>query len=563
MLEKPPPPAFDAEPWVEDYLQLRDHLERAYANLLTAQARGLDLAALNDRTLAALRQATSDTEARWALGRFIAAFGDPHLRIELPEAAQRAQASFRLIHDHGVVRLRTNAGPGCSLVAGDEIRTIAGTSIGALVASYETIVASRSAWVRHDQALRELVAGPLALPLPLQLEGMHEGQAVACTLEAGEAAVAVPEPASAAELVCRELGYDRKDPLAFLDWRPLPELSALPDDNPFFAGILSTPGATRVGVLRIPAFGEDQYLGACVEVCRALASERGAGACTAADHGAVAAAVRKRLTAAIAERLTQLERAGVHELLLDVTHNGGGSGWAATVARMLQPGPLPCSDFGMIKHEHWRTQVAESLEILHADLTRRDLSPAERELLVEDERRLERAKTALGAECDLRAVWTASMAAPSCSNVVRTPSLACAPWLASPRSGYLSRSDEERPRTRFTGRLTILVDGFSASATEQLVAGLKDAGTARVMGQTSYGAGCGYTAGGVSITLRHSGLVVRAPDCIRFRRDGTNEALGIEPDVVIDWVPAEDPVARARKVIEALGVSQPSTPARR
>lgn len=36
--------------------------------------------------------------------------------------------------------------------------------------------------------------------------------------------------------------------------------------------------------------------------------------------------------------------------------------------------------------------------------------------------------------------------------------------------------------------------------------------------------------GGIDFRLPKSGLSVRLPDCARFRRDGTNERAGIEPD---------------------------------
>lgn len=77
----------------------------------------------------------------------------------------------------------------------------------------------------------------------------------------------------------------------------------------------------------------------------------------------------------------------------------------------------------------------------------------------------------------------------------------------------------------------VLVDGATASAAEQMAAVLQDAKAAVVVGQKTLGAGCGYTGVGVPARLKHSGLVVKMPDCARFRANGDNEIEGITPDV--------------------------------
>jgi len=44
--------------------------------------------------------------------------------------------------------------------------------------------------------------------------------------------------------------------------------------------------------------------------------------------------------------------------------------------------------------------------------------------------------------------------------------------------------------------------------------------------------------------------VLELPDCVRFRRDGSNEVRGILPDVTIPWR-ADDGAALKRQVLEA------------
>jgi C-terminal processing protease CtpA/Prc len=100
----------------------------------------------------------------------------------------------------------------------------------------------------------------------------------------------------------------------------------------------------------------------------------------------------------------------------------------------------------------------------------------------------------------------------------------------------------------FAGPLFLLVDRRSASATEQFASLLSDNGAATIIGERTYGAGCGYTNGGVRTRLTHTGLTLRAPDCARFRASGANEAEGIVPDVAAGWSDGDGGKERAEKV---------------
>ncbi len=53
------------------------------------------------------------------------------------------------------------------------------------------------------------------------------------------------------------------------------------------------------------------------------------------------------------------------------------------------------------------------------------------------------------------------------------------------------------------------------------------------MGARTGGAGCGHTDGGTPTTLTNSRAILKLPDCVRFRADGSNEVRGILPDVVL------------------------------
>lgn len=85
----------------------------------------------------------------------------------------------------------------------------------------------------------------------------------------------------------------------------------------------------------------------------------------------------------------------------------------------------------------------------------------------------------------------------------------------------------------WTGPVVIVADRKSASATEDFIVRLRESGVARLVGERTAGAGCGYVDGGAPVTLPHIGLEVRPPNCARFTREGVNEIEGLIPDRVV------------------------------
>jgi hypothetical protein len=104
---------------------------------------------------------------------------------------------------------------------------------------------------------------------------------------------------------------------------------------------------------------------------------------------------------------------------------------------------------------------------------------------------------------------------------------------------------------RWTGPVLILADRGTASASESFIAWLKQNGVARVLGERTAGAGCGYLDGGGRVRLRVAPLEVLMPNCARFLDDGTNEIEGLSPDVAIP-MHLDDPDRQAAALEAAL-----------
>jgi C-terminal processing protease CtpA/Prc len=98
--------------------------------------------------------------------------------------------------------------------------------------------------------------------------------------------------------------------------------------------------------------------------------------------------------------------------------------------------------------------------------------------------------------------------------------------------------------------VVVLVDERTGSAAEEFAVLLQDNRAGIVMGARTAGAGCGYTNGGTPTTLNNTRAVLRLPDCVRFRADGSNSVNGVIPDVLVG-MRAQDGAKFKTKLIEA------------
>ncbi len=357
--------------------------------------------------------------------------------------------------------------------------------------------------------------------------------------------------------VCAALGYGERDHAFEWNAAALPGWAPLPDDGAFPAGTFTLPDGGRAGLLRIGHFGEDGYRDACAAAWEAEAEQR-SGPCDSTCLDAFRRRASDVLARRVADRARALDAAGARALVLDLTGNGGGSGWADAVARVLTDRPLRGMRVTFVRHPHWRAFLVEDREAVLDALADSALPPATRATLEEARRRLDAAIAEVDRPCDRSAVWSGRE--PGCRQTVETPMYATGVLpLAGPGDlagvpdpgAFFAPLARDLPTGAWRGPLAVLVDGGSASATEQFVALLADNGAATVLGERTMGAGCGYVGGGIPATLPNSGLVVRMPDCARLRADGTNEIAGVEPDVDLGWSDLDD-AGRARALVEAV-----------
>lgn len=353
---------------------------------------------------------------------------------------------------------------------------------------------------------------------------------------------------------CSGLGYDprmRAEPLAanVVGYHSL----ATPQTDELPAGVIDFDGR-RVGVLQIGIFSPKGFPALCQAALQALAipadkpCEETCG--DKVEDWAVA-----RMTHNVETQLRALEGAGAVTLVVDIAGNGGGSEWAEAVARMLTPRRLKSERMGFVRGEHWAKAFADDELALrnYAD----NETGQDRALLLGLAQAAEAKREVALTPCNSAPLW-------------QRAHLACS-WLGQGffGSGYLASADPSELRGKpwaslvFTPMefpyeegvwrrpLIVLVDRNTGSAAAEFAAVLQDNRAAIILGEPADG-GCGHTNGGTPTTLRNSGGILEVPDCVRFRQDGSNEVMGVEPDVLVGFTAVDGQHLRATRFLAKL-----------
>lgn len=335
-------------------------------------------------------------------------------------------------------------------------------------------------------------------------------------------------------------------PLAAL----MPGYSALAGPAEFPAGLIDA-GKARVGVVQIGIFWDAGFPGLCEAALAALSIPRDKP-CDGPCADRIDTWAEARMTRDFADILRALKAASADVLLIDVTGNGGGTEWSEAAARMVTPIRLSSMHVRVARGEHW-AKIYDS-----ADL-RKDAAaaPADRAYLLSLAHAVDARRRDVLTPCDATPLWRGEH--PAC------------PLLAEGfyESGLIASADPERLRGKpwaadvfspmqypyaegvWRGPLIVLIDRDSASSTSRFVALLQDAHAAIIMGEPATSGG-GHTDGGTPTVLANSKGVLQVPDFAGFRADGSNEADGLEPDVLVGFEPAEGAHSRARRVLASL-----------
>jgi Peptidase family S41 len=369
------------------------------------------------------------------------------------------------------------------------------------------------------------------------------------------AVAAAPAPAATATEVktCRDMGYQpmRRDREA-IDFGSTGQYEALTSEDAATlpAGVLKARGKT-LGVIRIGLFAEQAF----PELCE---REHSAPAlCDSACQQKLYERVGKALTRTLMRQVQVLAAKKVDAIVVDITGNRGGTDWAEAAARVLTGPGLAAPRISFIKHPHWVKGIDSRLQDIESDLKRTTNDAAQRAWLLAARTELLKSRSLAAEPCEREAIWKNQRV---CALLV-PGRLHSSGLEARPRALDFGGYDAEwvhdnlaryEPKVAWQGELAVLVDNNTASAAELFTATLKDNNRATLLGAPTRGLGCGYTDGGIPITLQHSGVQIEVPDCARLRANGENEVAGIVPDVLIPWRGNDSPYQRAARALVAL-----------
>lgn len=368
------------------------------------------------------------------------------------------------------------------------------------------------------------------------------------------AALATTPTATATDVkTCRDMGYQqiRRDRQG-IDFGSTGRYEALTNEDAAVlpAGVLKA-GGKRLGVIRIGLFLEHAFPVLCEREHPAPAP------CDSACQQDVFTRVGKALTRTLERQIQVLAAKKVDAIVVDITGNRGGSDWAEAAARVVTGPGVAAPRISFIKHPHWVKGIDNRISDIDLDLKRTTIGAGQRAWLLAARGELVKSRSLAAEPCEREAIWKnqrvrALLVPPRLhsTGLEATPGALDfrgyeAEWVYYNVAGY-------EPSVAWQGKLAILVDNDTVSAAELFSATLKDNGRATLIGLPTRGAGCGYTDGGIPITLQHSGVQIKVPDCARLRANGENEVAGIVPDVLIPWRGNDSPYQRAARALAAL-----------
>ena len=284
-----------------------------------------------------------------------------------------------------------------------------------------------------------------------------------------------------------------------------------------FATVLLQSGGRKIGLLRMSSFGQGNYPDLCAEEWernRQINSTCN-GKC---QDDFVYRVLPNRLLSELEKATLSLKQKNITGLVVDLTGNEGGTGWVGAAIRILTDKPILCGQFGFLKHPHWIKHFQRE----SSEIRQKLLRTFEKRIKSQFEDKLKKTQLNLAQAsltCDRSGLWYKQKPL-SCSLVVKEEVSDCEPG-----------DDFHFRKGLYSGELYVLTDHRTASAAEDTVARLKESGAATILGETTYGSGCGYVDNPIPFELPNSKLKVNMPNCVRYSRQGINEVMGLQPDV--------------------------------
>jgi C-terminal processing protease CtpA/Prc len=372
----------------------------------------------------------------------------------------------------------------------------------------------------------------------------------------------------APEAGCAALGFAAWGTTSFsLPFESLPNFRLIADgqEQPIRAGIVTLENHTQIGMMRLAEFQTKLYPALCARAWKAEVWN---------DHnqlrqGKFEDTVEKEWYETIAELLNQFKAAGVAAVVVDIGRNGGGDDSGDMAARLFTSHPLKSAPMLMSQEKSASNPYFE--EQLEEMKQAAKYKPNDNAKALIDERTtfFTEGQKKLSISCPMDWVW---------KQRVDWQNQGCKRLLSAGSAGgpldYLKPGEVEDVRIArrlhwpakytqlwgtWTGPVYVLTDGRTYSSAEMFAAVLQDNHAAKIVGSQTGGSGCGFAEDPPELTLTHSRLRFRMPNCVRLRADGTDEVAGVRPDIQVLATEGESSRGRAWRVAQMVDADLRST----
>lgn len=382
----------------------------------------------------------------------------------------------------------------------------------------------------------------LRAPMPEALS-LDDDEAIATTSDATQ--------------VCKALRYRPYDPEPFgmgvlSDYT----FGALVSQNNLFGAGIIDSGPRGIGYVRIPSFRTQDYYTACLRAWTDRQRE-GKGVCDADCFKDInERIVPNMIIDDFARHIEALAERRVGTVLVDLTGAKGDGEWAEAIGVLLAGNRVACPRVDVPRSVEWRTRFNS----LRRKLARARTSDAAEPLIDTTRDRLKELSDATRETCRRpENMWSdTTFDRSECGGLISGAMASCGLYgrssgidMGDPdaqaiiyRPDYFAIANSPKP-----AKLYIVTDGETYGSAELLAAMLRDGEAADIVGQKTGGAGCRSVEGDDAVTiLRRSRLELHVPNCRTNRRDGSNAARGIQPDIPVKW-PGDSDTDAAREAI--------------
>jgi hypothetical protein len=266
------------------------------------------------------------------------------------------------------------------------------------------------------------------------------------------------------------------------------------------------------------------------------------------------------------ERLLTLRNAGATAVVVDLGNNPGGHELGDWVPRLFTASPVRSARMGLVRDPASAAYYDEELGQLQATL-KTPLSSSDR-LAVDSAIAVyqsHRNEVVAGPASPMARVWTEQRPwkpfgdEHHCSNLVfgntfesgerdYLPQNAVTSLMAA--SATYSASIANPMVGAWQGPVYVVVDRKSFSGGELAAARFQDNAIGEIVGDVTGGAGSGFDYNS-TYTLPSGRMRFGIPNCVRLRKDGTNEADGLQPDLYVPLYLGETLAQHAERLLNA------------